>query len=95
LQALRLVCAELYQKTTYAESAARKEATNNFISSTDTVHLLSACFRNLREAKMLEYVEIGTPGYRNVIFTALSLADFPRKIVKFPVEPDMIAKHDE
>jgi hypothetical protein len=79
---------------TDAEKAGREDAIEVFCESSDNVYLLSACFRNLHDAKLLNSFTLDTVEDANLVFTALSMASFPRKVVDLVIYPQDMANRE-
>lgn len=68
-----------------------EEDIEDFMASSEAVHLLAECFRGLESAKNLERInlehfEACKPAGHSLVLNALSLAKFSRKIAHLPVE---------
>jgi hypothetical protein len=80
--------------------AAKDEATATFIDSSETPHLLAACFDNLKNASSFtdigfEYRDVESEGSDcyNLVLFALAVVGFPRKIATFRILPQDVPGH--
>jgi hypothetical protein len=61
-----------------------------YFASSDCIHILAECFKNLSRGKRLTQIEAGTTKIHSAIFQALNLAQFDRRIMDIILEPQYI-----
>jgi hypothetical protein len=71
----------------YAMEVESNETSFNF---GDCLHLLTECFRNLQHGERLTQIEAAGRETHNLIFPALRMAQFPRRILAVTLNPQYI-----
>jgi hypothetical protein len=61
-----------------------------YFNSSDCVHMLAECFQNLRHGKRLTQIEAAGRETHHIIFSALRMAQFPRRILAVTLNPQYI-----
>jgi hypothetical protein len=67
-----------------------EETFDMYFASSDCIHILAECFRNLSRGKRLTQVKAGTTKIHCTVFQALDLAQFNRRIMGITSKPQYI-----
>jgi hypothetical protein len=71
-------------------ATAYEDEIQMFLNSSEALSILAQCFRNLQAAKRLQAIDAYDQRIHNIVFSALALAQFPRKIVDVTILPQNI-----
>jgi hypothetical protein len=73
---------------------ARTEANEAFMVSSELIHLLGACFQNLRTSPKLQRIEIRGYNQPSIMAVLISLqhVDFPKNLVEIILRPNISAE---